>query len=185
MSSVLSRSWSRCFLVVEQQCVGERFLLSELSLLRAPHDADAAWAIQASVTSTALSSHNPTPPCLFFSQHTRDSTSMTDSPAVRIPIDPQEQPILDHLLGIRTQLELLRADKSTYVKSEDVIRLYCSVIEQVECVNNVRTHKRLEQNRGLSHLCLASPLPMCPHRISPSPLRSLWLTSPGSRHCPG
>ncbi|KAF4313811.1 hypothetical protein GTA08_BOTSDO00853 [Botryosphaeria dothidea] len=72
---------------------------------------------------------------------------MTDSPAVRIPLDPQEQPILDQLLGIRTQLELLRADKSTYVKSEDVIRLYNSIIEQVERLNKIRTHKRLEQNR--------------------------------------
>ncbi|EOD44294.1 putative upf0662 protein [Neofusicoccum parvum UCRNP2] len=72
---------------------------------------------------------------------------MTDSPAVRIPLDPQEQPILDQLLGIRTQLELLRADKSTYVKSEDVIRLYGSIVEQVERLNKIRTHKRLEQNR--------------------------------------
>lgn len=79
---------------------------------------------------------------------------MTDSPAVRAPLDPQEQPILDQLLSIRTQLELLRADKSTYVKSEDVIRLYGSIIEQVERVNKLRTHKRLEQNRGLS----AAPL---------------------------
>ncbi|KAL1621536.1 hypothetical protein SLS54_005557 [Diplodia seriata] len=75
---------------------------------------------------------------------------MTDSPAVRAPLDPQEQPILDQLLSIRTQLELLRADKSTYVKSEDVIRLYGNIIEQVERVNQLRTHKRLEQNRGLS-----------------------------------
>ncbi|OMP83280.1 UPF0662 protein [Diplodia seriata] len=72
---------------------------------------------------------------------------MTDSPAVRAPLDPQEQPILDQLLSIRTQLELLRADKSTYVKSEDVIRLYGNIIEQVERVNQLRTHKRLEQNR--------------------------------------
>ncbi|KAK0653433.1 UPF0662 protein [Lasiodiplodia hormozganensis] len=62
---------------------------------------------------------------------------MTDSPAVRAPLDPQEQPILDQLLSIRTQLELLRADKSTYVKSEDVIRLYGSIIEQVERVNKL------------------------------------------------
>ncbi|KAF2085901.1 hypothetical protein K490DRAFT_45332 [Saccharata proteae CBS 121410] len=72
---------------------------------------------------------------------------MTDSPAVRIPLDPSEQPILDRLLSIRTSLELLRADKSTYVKSQDVIRLYNLLIEQVERLNDIRTHKRLEQNR--------------------------------------
>ncbi|KAF2142536.1 uncharacterized protein K452DRAFT_286962 [Aplosporella prunicola CBS 121167] len=72
---------------------------------------------------------------------------MTDSPAVRAPLDPTEQPVLDQLLGVRTQLELLRADKSTYVKSEDVIRLYNQLMEQVEKLNGLRIDKRLEQNR--------------------------------------
>ncbi|ORY03939.1 hypothetical protein BCR34DRAFT_667270 [Clohesyomyces aquaticus] len=72
---------------------------------------------------------------------------MTDSPAVRIPLDPKEQPILDSLLSIRTNLELLKQDRSTYVKSEDVIRLYNEVMEQVEILNALRTTRRLEQNR--------------------------------------
>ncbi|KAK7542235.1 uncharacterized protein J3D65DRAFT_613068 [Phyllosticta citribraziliensis] len=72
---------------------------------------------------------------------------MTDSPAVRAPLDPKEQPVLDQLLGIRTQLELLRADKSTYVKSEDVIRLFNTLIDQVEVLNQLRSNNRLEQNR--------------------------------------
>lgn len=75
---------------------------------------------------------------------------MTDSPAVRVPLDPNEQPILDRLLGVRTQLELLKQDKSTYVKSQDVIALYNQLMEQVERLNHIRTHKRLEQNRGSS-----------------------------------
>lgn len=73
---------------------------------------------------------------------------MTDSPAPRIPLDPKEQPILDRLLEVRTQLELLKQDRSTYVKSQDVIDLYNQVIEQVVNLNDVRTTKRLEQNRG-------------------------------------
>ncbi|CAI6338555.1 unnamed protein product [Periconia digitata] len=72
---------------------------------------------------------------------------MTDSPAVRIPLDPTEQPILDTLLSIRTKLELLKQDRSTYVKSQDVIELYDQVIAQVELLNQIRTTKRLEQNR--------------------------------------
>ncbi|KAF2635982.1 hypothetical protein P280DRAFT_473400 [Massarina eburnea CBS 473.64] len=72
---------------------------------------------------------------------------MTDSPAVRIPLDPKEQPILDSLLSIRTKLELLKQDRSTYVKSQDVIELYDQMIAQVELLNQVRTTKRLEQNR--------------------------------------
>lgn len=73
---------------------------------------------------------------------------MSDSPAVRIPLDPTEQPILDTLLSIRTKLELLKQDRSTYVKSQDVIELYDQVIAQVEQLNQIRTTKRLEQNRG-------------------------------------
>lgn len=76
---------------------------------------------------------------------------MADSPAVRIPLDPKEQPILDKLLAVRTKLELLKQDRSTYVKSQDVVDLYDEVIEQVEPLNVIRaTHaKRLEQNRGI------------------------------------
>jgi hypothetical protein len=77
---------------------------------------------------------------------------MTDSPAPRIPLDPEEQPILDRLLEIRTKLELLKQDKSTYVKSQDIIELYDQVIAQVSDLNQIRTTKRLEQNRGLSFM---------------------------------
>lgn len=73
---------------------------------------------------------------------------MTDSPAVRLPIDQQEQPILDSLLSTRTKLELLKQDKSTYVKSQDVLELYETVIVQVGKLNEIRTNKRKEQNRG-------------------------------------
>lgn len=72
----------------------------------------------------------------------------TDSPAPRIPLDPKEQPILDKLLAVRGSLELLKQDRGTYVKSQDVIRYYDEVIEQVEKLNCTRTEKRLEQNKG-------------------------------------
>ncbi|KAH7125379.1 hypothetical protein B0J11DRAFT_614766 [Dendryphion nanum] len=72
---------------------------------------------------------------------------MTDSPAPRIPLDPKEQPILDKLLAVRTKLEFLKQDRSTYVKSQDILELYEEVIEQVVILNDIRTTKRLEQNR--------------------------------------
>ncbi|OAL48754.1 hypothetical protein IQ07DRAFT_588843 [Pyrenochaeta sp. DS3sAY3a] len=72
---------------------------------------------------------------------------MTDSPLPRIPLDPKEQPILDKLQSIRTQLELLKRDRSTYVKSQDVLDLYDQVIEQVKILNEIRVTKRLEQNK--------------------------------------
>lgn len=90
-----------------------------------------------------------------FQQHTSQiqvfnvQLAMTDSPVMRIPLDPREQPILDKLLAVRTNLELLQQDKSTYVKSQDVINLYNQVIEQVVVLNELRTNKRHEQNRGV------------------------------------
>jgi hypothetical protein len=75
---------------------------------------------------------------------------MTDSPLPRIPLDPKEQPILDKLQSIRTELELLKRDRSTYVRSQDVLKLYDQVIEQVIILNEIRETKRLEQNKGTS-----------------------------------
>ncbi|KAI8934238.1 hypothetical protein NX059_008984 [Plenodomus lindquistii] len=72
---------------------------------------------------------------------------MTDSPLPRIPLDPKEQPILDKLQSIRTELELLKRDRSTYVKSQDVLNLYNQVIEQVIILNEIRVTKPLEQNK--------------------------------------
>jgi hypothetical protein len=77
-------------------------------------------------------------------------TSGTDSPIPRLPLDPKEQPILDKLQSIRTELELLKRDRSTYVKSQDVLKLYDQVIEQVMVLNEIRVTKRLEQNKGMS-----------------------------------
>ncbi|KAI9717721.1 MAG: hypothetical protein M1828_007124 [Chrysothrix sp. TS-e1954] len=72
---------------------------------------------------------------------------MTDSPAVRIPLDPQEQPLLDELLLIRDKLMLLKQDKTQYVKSSDVLSYYEQVLQQIEKLNVIRTNKRDEQNR--------------------------------------
>ena len=75
---------------------------------------------------------------------------MTDSPAVHAPLDPKEAPILERVLFLRDKLSLLKQDKSTYIKSHDVINLYDEVIEQVHLLNIIRQEhgKPLEQNRG-------------------------------------
>lgn len=77
---------------------------------------------------------------------------MTDSPRFQLPIDPDERPIESELMQIRTKLELLKQDKTNYVKSEDVIKLYEEVIEQVHALNTIRQAKNKpdEQNRGKS-----------------------------------
>ena len=83
---------------------------------------------------------------------------MTDSPAVQAPLDPNEQPILDRVLHLRNELSLLKQDKSTYIKSHDVITLYDQVIEQVHSLNIIREEygKPLEQNRGPLWLSVVS-----------------------------
>lgn len=72
-----------------------------------------------------------------------------DSPAIPVPLDPQEQPILDRLLLIRDALLLLKQDKSSYIKSRDVLPHYENVIAEVEKVNAARQDpdRRLVHNR--------------------------------------
>jgi hypothetical protein len=72
---------------------------------------------------------------------------MSDSPVTTAPVGPQEKPILDKLLLTRDKLLLLKQDKSTYVKSSDVLPLYEQVIEQVHILNQVRGPEHLLQNR--------------------------------------
>lgn len=61
-----------------------------------------------------------------------------DSPAVPVPRDPREQPILERLLRTRDALLLLKRDKSSYIKSRDVLPLYEAVIQEVEQLHAVR-----------------------------------------------
>ncbi|KAL8971379.1 MAG: hypothetical protein Q9183_001082 [Haloplaca sp. 2 TL-2023] len=87
---------------------------------------------------------------------------MSDSPAVQAPLDPKEQPILDRILSIRDELSLLKQDRSTYIKSHDVLGLYESLIEQVQLLNVIREEhdKPLEQNRGNIFMTMA-PQSIC------------------------
>lgn len=72
---------------------------------------------------------------------------MADSPITNAPVGAQEKPILDKLLLLRDKLLLLKQDKSTYVKSSDVLPLYEQVIEQVSALNEARGAEHLVQNR--------------------------------------
>jgi hypothetical protein len=72
---------------------------------------------------------------------------MADTPTFQLPSDPLERPILENLTQIRDELTLLKQDRSTYVKSSDVIALYEKVVEQVRQLNEVRTDKPREDNR--------------------------------------
>lgn len=89
---------------------------------------------------------------------------MTDSPAVQAALDPQEEPILKDILTLRDQFLLLKRDKSTYIKSHDVLGLYDQVVEQVHLLNRIRKEhgKPLEQNRGGSPRGETVVLPLIP-----------------------
>jgi hypothetical protein len=102
---------------------------------------------------------------------------MTDSPAVQAPLDPQEAPILDRMLFLREKLSLLKQDKSTYIKSSDVLSLYNEVIEQVHQLNTIRERhgKPLEQNRGLFTFETVHHIGLRLIRLSPSGQRARGL----------
>ncbi|QKX56231.1 uncharacterized protein TRUGW13939_03332 [Talaromyces rugulosus] len=79
-----------------------------------------------------------------------------ESPAVPVPLDPREQPILEKLLRTRDALLLLKQDKSSYIKSRDVLPLYEEVIGEVETLNSIRKERggRLIYNRFIVSLLL-------------------------------
>lgn len=72
-----------------------------------------------------------------------------DSPAVPVPLDPRELPILERLLRTRDALLLLKQDKSSYIKSRDVLPLYEEVVGEVDKLNAARKEhdRRLVHNR--------------------------------------
>lgn len=75
---------------------------------------------------------------------------MTDSPSLQASLDPVEEPILCNILHLRDELSFLKQDKSTYIRSHDVLHLYNQLLEQIHHLNVVRQEhgKPLEQNRG-------------------------------------
>ncbi|CAG8983060.1 hypothetical protein HYALB_00006088 [Hymenoscyphus albidus] len=72
---------------------------------------------------------------------------MTDTPTLPPPLDPREQPVLDNLRQLRDQLNLLKQDRTTYVKSSDVMPLYEKVVAQVKVLNELRADKPDEDNQ--------------------------------------
>jgi hypothetical protein len=74
---------------------------------------------------------------------------MADTTLTPSQLNPDEQQILDRLLATRADLILLKQDRTTYVKSCDVISLYNNVIEQVNLLNEIR-RVHVKENKGIS-----------------------------------
>jgi hypothetical protein len=73
---------------------------------------------------------------------------MADTPSIPLPLNPAEKPILESLQHIRDELMLLKQDRTTYVKSKDVMVLYDKVVEQVQLLSDIRAEKPEQENRG-------------------------------------
>ena len=72
---------------------------------------------------------------------------MADSPMYSEPVSAAEKPILEKLVLVRDKLILLKQDKSTYIKSQDILPYYEEVIELVHQLNDARGSDHLVQNR--------------------------------------
>ncbi|EFQ32330.1 uncharacterized protein GLRG_07474 [Colletotrichum graminicola M1.001] len=70
-----------------------------------------------------------------------------DTPTCPPPRDDREKEILDKLVAIRDSLQLLKQDRTTYIRSQDVLPLYDDTIEQVRQLNEFRSSDRREENR--------------------------------------
>ncbi|KUI72607.1 hypothetical protein VM1G_08547 [Cytospora mali] len=62
-----------------------------------------------------------------------------ETPVTPAPQDEREREILERLLTIRDSLLLLKQDRTKYIRSQDVMGLYESTIEEVRKVNEVRS----------------------------------------------
>lgn len=70
-----------------------------------------------------------------------------DTPKIPAPRDEGEKEILENMINIRDQLQLRKLDRSTYVRTQDVMVLYDRTIDQVKRLNEIRHGKAAEENR--------------------------------------
>lgn len=71
-----------------------------------------------------------------------------DTPKIPGPTDAGEQQVLEKLMAIRDQLQLRKSDRTTYVRTQDVMVLYNQTIEQVRILSEIRDGKPVEENQG-------------------------------------
>lgn len=75
-----------------------------------------------------------------------------DTPMIPGPKDAGEREVLEKLMAIRDQLQLRKLDRTTYVRTHDVMVLYNQTIEQVKTLGEIRKGKAVEENRGTATL---------------------------------
>ncbi|KAI1817347.1 hypothetical protein GGS20DRAFT_591824 [Poronia punctata] len=70
-----------------------------------------------------------------------------ETPKIPLPQDEGEKEILQQLNYIQDELLLRKIDRTTYVRSQDIMQLYHRTIEQVKRLNDFRSGKTVEENR--------------------------------------
>ncbi|KAI5858193.1 hypothetical protein GGS23DRAFT_587020 [Durotheca rogersii] len=70
-----------------------------------------------------------------------------ETPKIPAPKDDGERRVLEKLVAIRDQLQLRKSDRTTYVRTQDVMVLYDQTIEQVKILNEIRRGKPVEENQ--------------------------------------
>ncbi|KAI0405987.1 hypothetical protein F4802DRAFT_606517 [Xylaria palmicola] len=70
-----------------------------------------------------------------------------ETPKIPAPQDEGEKRVLEKLVAIQDQLLLRKLDRTTYVRSQDVIGLYDETIHEVKHLNDIRSGKSVEENR--------------------------------------
>lgn len=70
-----------------------------------------------------------------------------DTPKFPPPSNEGEQEILQNLELVLAQLQIRRADRANYVRSQDVMELYDQTIEQVRKLTELRQGKKVAENR--------------------------------------
>ncbi|KAL7622966.1 hypothetical protein AAE478_006645 [Parahypoxylon ruwenzoriense] len=70
-----------------------------------------------------------------------------ETPMIPAPRDEGERRVLEKLISIRDQLQLRKQDRTTYVRTQDVMILYDQTIEQVRILTEIRRGKSVEENQ--------------------------------------
>lgn len=78
-----------------------------------------------------------------------------DTPKFPPPQDEGEKQVLAALSAIQDQLLLRKLDRTTYVRSHDVLGLYEETLDQVKHLNDIRKGKSIEENQGMAPSCPA------------------------------
>jgi hypothetical protein len=81
-----------------------------------------------------------------------------ETPVWAPPKDDRERRILDRLVETRDSLLLLKSDRTTYIRSQDVLPLYNEIIQQVKELNEMRSEDETKKEETQRMVFSVGPL---------------------------